>query len=449
MNALATFFLRSFQHGVHPPERKDATASRPTQRMPFMARYILPLQQSPGAPPHPVVQVGERVRRGQPLAEPTAFFSSTLHSPVTGWVRSLGNRRMPGGDFQPAIELEADPYATQRLDPQPRPDWRRMTLDQLVTEVQRAGIVGLGGAAFPAHVKYALPEGQRIRRLLINGAECEPYLTNDHRLMVERPQALLRGIEILHHLLGAEESVIGVELNKADAIAELRRHLYPDQPVRVQPLRVKYPQGAEKMLIKAVFDREVPSGQLPRDLGILVNNVATVVAIADWFERGQPLIDRPLTVSGSGVAEPANLLVPLGTPVREILRLCGGLRAETVEVIMGGPMMGAPVPSLDVPILKGTSGILAFTAREAARPPEYPCIRCGRCLEACPYFLNPSKLARLARARLFEEMKGAGVMDCVECGSCTYSCPSGIPIVQLIRGAKADIRRRKGKGTPP
>jgi len=445
MSNLAHLFLRGFQHGVHPPEHKGRTASLPIQRMPFMDRYVLPLHQNLGAPPRPLVRVGDRVLRGQPIAEPTAFFSTTLHSPVTGWVRALGSRRVAGGGFEPAIEIEADPYATQRLDPQPRPDWRHMSLDQLVTEVQRAGIVGMGGAAFPAHVKYALPDGQHIRYLLINGAECEPYLTNDHRLMVERPQALLRGIEILHHLLGAEQSVIGVELNKADAIYELRRHIHADQPIRVQSLRVKYPQGAEKMLIKAVFDQEVPSGQLPRDLGILVNNVATVVAIADWFERGQPLIDRPLTVSGGGVASPANLLVPLGTPVREVLRMCGGLREDTVEVVMGGPMMGTPIPSLDAPVLKGTSGILAFTAQEAARPPEYPCIRCGRCLEACPYFLNPSKLARLARVRLFEEMKGARVAECVECGSCTYACPSGIPIVQLIRGAKADIRRRKGK----
>ena len=196
--------------------------------------------------------------------------------------------------------------------------------------------------------------------------------------MVERPQALLRGIEILHTLLGTEQTVIGVELNKADAIADLRRYIKSDQPVRVQPLRVKYPQGAEKMLIKAVFDLEVPLGQLPRDLGIIVNNVATVVAIADWFEQGLPLIDRPLTVSGSGVTAPANLIVPLGTPVREVLRVCGGLREDTVEVIMGGPMMGTPV-TLEVPVLKGTSGVLAFTSQEAARPPEYPVLyRCGR-----------------------------------------------------------------------
>ncbi|MCP4042126.1 MAG: RnfABCDGE type electron transport complex subunit C, partial [Gammaproteobacteria bacterium] len=211
----------------------------------------------------------------------------------------------------------------------------------------------------------------------------------------------------------------------------------------VKGLPVKYPQGAEKMLIKATYGKEVPAGQLPRDLGISVNNVGTVVALADYFETGMPLIERVVTVSGPGIPYPANLMVPLGTPVREVLRFCGGLKEETREVIMGGPMMGAPVASLDVPILKGSSGILAFTAQETARPKEYACIRCGRCVEACPYFLNPSRLARLGKARMFEEMTTYHLMDCVECGSCTFSCPSGIPIVQLIRTAKDHIRNRK------
>jgi electron transport complex protein RnfC len=415
--------------------------------MPFMERYVLPLNQNLGAPPQPIVQVGDRVLRGQPIAEPKAFFSTTLHSPVTGWIRAIGNRRMAEGGFQSAIEIEADPYATQRLDPQPRPDWRKMSRDELANEVQRAGIVGLGGAALPAHVKYVLREGVKIRTLIANGAECEPYLTNDHRLMLERPQALLRGLEILHTLLGAEQTIIGVELNKSDAIAELRRHIKPDQPVRVVPLRVKYPQGDSKMLIKSLLGIEVPPGVRSADLGIIMNNVGTLAAIADWFEQGLPYIDRRITVSGPGIKEPANLLVPLGTPVREVLRVCGGLTDDTKEVIMGGPMMGTPVASLDAPIIKISAGVLAFTDREAARPTEYPCIRCGRCVEACPYFLNPSKLARLAKARLFEEMKAVGVGECVECGSCTYACPSGIPIVQLIRSARADISRRKGKSS--
>lgn len=441
MKLLPTFFRRGFAHGVHPQGFKEQTADLPTQRMPFVNRYVMPLNQHLGAPAKPVVEVGERVQRGQLIARPGAFVSTSLHSPVTGQVRAIANRRFPGGVFARSIEIQTDPYATQRLDSRPPVDWRNLTRDEFVDRVQDAGIVGMGGAAFPSHVKYSIPEGQRIDHLLVNGAECEPFLTNDHRLMVERPDALLRGIEIILHNLGAREATIGVELNKPDAIAALERHLKPSQPINVAPLHVKYPQGAEKMLIKAIYNKEVPAGELPRDLGIAVNNVGTVVAIADYFETGLPLIERILTVSGPGIQNPSNLLVPLGTPIRDVLRYCGGLKDAAVELIMGGPMMGMPIASLDVPILKGSSGILAFTQSETSRPKEYPCIRCGRCLEACPYFLNPSRLARLSKARLYEEMKNYFVMDCVECGSCTYACPSRIPIVQLIRTAKSQLRQ--------
>ena len=441
MKLLADIFQRGFRHGVHPQGFKEQTADLPTQRMPFVSRYVMPLNQHLGAPAIPLVEVGDRVQRGQLIAEPGAFVSTSLHSPVTGRVRAIANRRYPGGVFARSVEIETDPYATQRLTARPTLDWHRLSPDDFVAQVQYAGIVGMGGAAFPSHVKYSIPEGQQIEHLLVNGAECEPFLTNDHRLMVERPEALLYGIDILLHNLGAREATIGVEMNKPDAIEALEKAIRPDQPIRVVPLHVKYPQGAEKMLIKAIFDREVPAGELPRDLGIAVNNVGTVVAIADYFENGMPLIERIVTVSGPGIEKPSNLVVPLGTPVREVLRYCGGLKDDAMELIMGGPMMGTPIASLDVPILKGTSGILAFTASEAGRPKEYPCIRCGRCLEACPYFLNPSRLARLSRARLFEEMQNYSVMDCVECGSCTYACPSRIPIVQLIRTAKSQLRQ--------
>lgn len=443
MITLPALFNKSFSHGVHPPGFKEQTADLPVQRMPFVGRYVMPLNQHIGALSKEIVEIGQRVERGEMIAEPGAFVSTSLHSPVTGWVRAVANRRFPGGVFTRSIEIETDPYATQRLVPRSPAQWNDLTPEAFVSQVQSAGVVGMGGAAFPAHVKYSIPEGQQIDTLLVNGAECEPFLTNDHRLMVERPQALLRGIEILLHNLGAKQAVIGVELNKPDAIEALERHITPGQPVRVAPLHVKYPQGAEKMLIKAIFGKEVPAGQLPRDLSMAVNNVGTIVAIADWFDTGMPLIERILTVSGPGIENPSNLIVPLGTPVREVLRYCGGLKKGAMELVMGGPMMGTPIASLDVPVLKGTSGLLAFTETQSFRPKEYSCIRCGRCLEACPHFLNPSRLARLSKARLFEEMRSYHVMDCVECGSCTYSCPSGIPIVQLIRTAKSQLRQPK------
>ena len=443
MKALRALFRRSFAHGVHPNEHKVLTADLPTQRMPFVGRYVLPLNQHLGAPAKPVVSPGQRVHRGQRIAEPSAFVSTSLHSPVTGRVRAIGRRRYPGGLFSQAIEVEADPYATQRLVEERPPSWRSLSLDDFVSVLQDSGIVGLGGASLPAHVKYSLREGIRIKYLIANGAECEPYLTNDHRVMVERADALLRGIEILQTRLDAQETIIGIELNKPDAIEILNRRIRPAQRIRVAPLRVKYPQGDSKMMIKSLLDIEVPAGLHAADLGIIMNNVSTIAAIADWFDIGMPYIDRMVTVSGPGIGRPSNLLVPLGTPVREVLRYCGGLSEDTREVIMGGPMMGTPIASLDAPIIKSSSGVLAFTAAETARSREYPCIRCGRCVEACPYFLNPSRLARLAKARMYDEMKRIQVMECVECGSCTYSCPSGIPIVQLIRTAKRNIRSHK------
>ncbi len=431
---------RGFAHGVHPAEHKERSAQLAIQRAPFVSRYVMPLDQHLGVPAQPVVQAGERVRRGQPIARPGAFVSVALHSPVTGRVRAVEPRRDAGGELAPAIEIEADPFATQRPAARPPVDWRALSTEQFTDHLRQAGIVGLGGAAFPTHVKLTLPPGKRIERLVANGAECEPYLTCDHRLMVERPAALLRGIEMVRRQLGARHVTIGVEANKPDAIAALRRHLTPQHPVEVVALRVKYPQGAEKMLLKTLFGLEVPAGGLPRDVGVTVSNIGTLVAVADYFDTGLPLVERVVTVSGPGVAYPANLIVPLGTPVRDVLRFCGGLSDDTRTVVMGGPMMGTPLASLDVPVVKGTSGLLAFTEQEARAPRQYPCLRCGRCVRACPHFLNPSRLARLAQAGRYEEMREWFVDDCVESGCCTYSCPSGIAIVQLIRTAKAALR---------
>jgi len=462
----------SFRHGIHPREHKEATEHLPIARMPFVERYVLPLSQHTGAPCKPVVQVGERVERGQVVAEAGGFVSMTLHAPVTGTVSAIAQRTHPAGKLVQAIEIEADPFSTQEIVPQrpagaPAPE--ELSADQFVAEIQRAGLVGMGGAAFPTHVKYKPPEGKVVRRLVLNGCECEPFLTSDHRVMVERPEAILRGAEIVARHLGVEEVVIGVELNKPDAIRVLKEAVAarpplvlpaapsPDGsagaadpsgsktvPIRVVPLKVKYPQGAEKMLIRAIYGEEVPSGGLPLDVGAVVNNVGTMAAVADWFDRGIPLIERIVTVAGPGVDRPANLLVPVGTPVRAVLDHCG-LDHDTREVVMGGPMMGQPLASLDVPVLKGTSGLLAFTETETLVPREYTCIKCGRCVEACPQFLNPSRLAKLARAGRWADIEAYSVMDCVECGSCSYSCPSGIPIVQLIRVAKSSLREQKAK----
>ncbi|MHC4083021.1 MAG: electron transport complex subunit RsxC, partial [Planctomycetota bacterium] len=435
----------SFRHGVHPHEHKEQTAALPLERMPFVDRYVLPLSQHTGAPCTPMVNPGARVRRGQVIGAPGGFVSTTLHSPVTGRVIAIAPRRHPNGQMVECIEIEADAYSMQQLNGSGPVDWKSLSLDEFIDQVQRAGLVGLGGAAFPTHVKYKLPEGRRCQRLVVNGCECEPYLTCDHRTMVEMPDVVVRGAEIVATTLEADASVIGVELNKPDAIDALKRVIPDRLKLDVVPLRVKYPQGAEKMLIKALFGEEVPAGKFPIDLDIVVNNVASMAALADWFDRGQPLIERAMTVAGPGVERPSNLIVPVGTPVRAVLQHCG-IRNDTRQVVLGGPMMGQPLASLDVPVLKGTSGILAFTEQVISHPPEYACLRCGRCLEACGNFLNPARLARLAKAGRWEELEESYVMDCMECGACTYACPSAVPVVHLIRAAKAAIRQRKAKG---
>jgi len=442
-------FAKTFHHGVHPQGHKEATEHLSVARMPFVERFLMPLSQHSGAPAKPVVKPGDAVRRGQVIAEPGGFVSTTLHSPVTGRVVSIKPAHHPNSQLVESIEIEADPFATQRLEAGPPIPWRELSADDFIAAVQHAGLVGMGGAAFPSHVKYKLPEGKKITRLVANGCECEPFLTADHRTMVERPGEVLRGVEILGSRLGVEEAAIGVEKNKPDAIEALERTLGARADagfeIRVVPLAVKYPQGAEKMLIDAVYGLEVPSGGLPLDVGILVNNVGTLAAMADYFDRQVPLIERVVTVAGPGVRRPANLLVPVGTPVRAVIDHCGGLTHETRELVMGGPMMGMPLASLDVPVLKGTSGLLAFTEAEGRLPTEYNCIRCGRCAEACPQFLNPSRLARLARVGRYDEMERLFALDCMECGSCSFACPSGIPIVQLIRVGKQRVRETKAK----
>jgi len=437
---------KTFRHGVHPAEHKEQTEHLPGERMPFVDRYILPLRQHLGAPCQPVVAVGDQVQRGQLVAAPGGFVSMSLHSPVTGRVSAIALRRAPNGQMIESIEIDADPFASQRAPQRPPVDWKSLDIDAFIAQVQQAGLVGMGGAAFPSHVKYKLPEGRWCQRLVINGCECEPYLTCDHRLMVEQAAKVVRGMEILATKLGAEQAVIGVEMNKPDAIDALREaaDANADFEVEVSPLKVKYPQGAEKMLIKALFGEEVPAGKLPLDLNTIVNNVGTMAALAEWFDDGIPLIERLLTVSGPGVERPSNLLVPVGTPVREVLQHCG-LAKDTRQVVMGGPMMGTPIASLDVPVLKGTSGLLAFTEAAVQHPTEYACVRCGQCLESCGNFLNPSRLARLARAERLDELEQSYIMDCVECGACTYTCPSGVPIVHLIRAAKASIRERQAR----
>jgi len=433
----------TFRHGVHPEEYKQLTDSCRVERMPFVDEYILPLSQHLGAPNIPLVQKGSKVKRGQKIAAANGFVSVALHSPVDGTVSGIALTEHPNGQMMQSIIIKADPFSTQQLTPTfPKP-YEDMDVKEFIAAVQEAGIVGLGGAAFPAHVKFSIPEGKTCRYIMINGCECEPFLTSDHRTMVEYPDEVIDGIRILMHFIKAEKTFIGIETNKPEAINILHeRSVASGLPVEVVPLKVKYPQGAEKMLITAILDKEVPTGKLPLDVETLVTNVSSVAAISQLFRKGQPLIERIVTVTGTAVKRPSNVLVPFGTPMRNVVELCGGITSDAARILLGGPMMGMVQKSLDIPVVKGTSGILILTAEEVRDLSQYNCIRCSRCVEACPMFLNPSLLGLLAKNGLWEEMEENHVMDCFECGCCSYVCPSAIPLVQSFRVGKGIIRER-------
>jgi electron transport complex protein RnfC len=309
--------------------------------------------------------------------------------------------------------------------------------------VKDAGVVGLGGAAFPTHVKLTPPEGAELDTLILNGCECEPYLTSDHRTMAEYPDRVLLGTRIMMMCLGVRRAMIGIEKNKPDAIEALTAALPSDLDITVHPLTVKYPQGAEKMLIDALLKREVPSGKLPLDAGVVVQNVGSIAAIAEVFETGLPLVERIVTVTGKGIRRPSNLIVPVGTKLRDLIAMCDGLKEDAFEIVFGGPMMGASQANLDVPLLKGTSGVVVLSEEECRRAETHACIRCGHCLDACPIFLNPQHLGALARAGRYEEMNDYHLADCMLCGCCSYTCPSNIPLSQLFQMAKTALWKRQ------
>ena len=439
ISTLSSWFGPGFRHGVHPPDHKELSDRLPIRRMPFPDEVVLPLSQHAGAPARCLVGPGDRVERGDRIGEAQGYVSVPIHASASGEVVEVGLWPHPSGGFKEAVRIRVDPRSAQIPRPRMVPRWEGLTPDQVRAAVQDAGVVGLGGAAFPTHVKLKAPDDARIDLLLVNGAECEPYLTSDHRVMVEHPERVHFGTRIMMQCLGVDRAVIGVEKNKPDAVERLRATIPDDLDITVLPLRVKYPQGAEKMLIKAATGREVPSGKLPAHAGTVVQNVGSIAAIAEVFETGYPLIERIVTVSGPGIREPANLVVPVGTKARDVLAFCGGLTDDATEVLFGGPMMGAPQPDLDAPVLKGTSGIVALTASHVRT--VHPCISCGHCLDACPVFLNPTRLGKLAQAGRYQEMLDLHLMDCMVCGSCSYVCPSNIPLSQMFALAKTAVRK--------
>ncbi len=442
-----TAFLRSFLHGVHPPESKHLTAAKAIRRLPFPDELVLPLSQHAGQPARAIVKPGDRVERGDKIADADGWVSSPVHASAAGTVVDIELQPHSSGSYKTAIRIAVEPHSAQIPRPRVIPDWHGLSGDELIEAVRQGGVVGLGGAAFPTHVKLKPPEGRAIERLVLNGCECEPYLTTDHRTMVEYPERVHLGLRIMMRCLGAKRALIGVENNKPDAIEALRRTKPDDLEVEILGLTVKYPQGAEKMLIKALIDREVPEGGLPLDVGVVVQNVASVATIAEVFETGLPLIERIVTVTGPGIRRPENLIVPVGTRIRHLIDACGGLTDDAAEVVLGGPMMGTALGDLDAPVMKGTTGVVVLTEADVRGRVTHPCIRCGRCLEACPVFLNPQLLGSLAGKGRLDAMGDNHLGLCMVCGCCSYVCPSNIPLSQMFGAAKTDLRRKAQRET--
>ena len=439
---MLTSLKNTFKHGVHPPENKEETNGLPIRQFPFAPLIILPIQQHIGSPPQIIVKEGQEVSRGQLLAKANGYMSVPLHAPVSGKIRKIGNVPLISGQTSIGIYMETFPYSGQEvIEGNPIP--LSASTEEILKGIQDAGIVGLGGAAFPTHVKLKIPEGKTCDHLIINGIECEPYLTTDHRVMLEQAEDIFTGIRYLLKVTGAKEVIIGIEANKQDAAEHLSGKVPADLPVKVQVVPVKYPQGAEKMLITSLLGKEVPSGGLPIEVKAVVVNVATTAEIGRLLPHGQGIQERVITITGPGVKKKGNYLIPIGTPLRYVLEQVGAVD-NISEVYMGGPMMGVSASSLDISIVKGTSGIVVFGGNEVKKVDKiYPCIKCGACVDACPIFLNPSKLGILAKFEAYDTMaEKFNLMDCFECGSCSYVCPSNIPLVQYFRLSKGIVRKR-------
>ncbi len=442
--------------GIHPHEYK-LTASQPVKDFGLPLEVVLPFSQHIGAPAQCCVEKGAHLLRGEIVARAGGFVSANVHTPISGTVKSIGKVQSAFGTPADALTIvasEEDHLSDLKLSEAPEPIRDQAMIDKLTHEeilsiIDQAGIVGLGGATFPTKVKLSPPPGCKAEILIVNGVECEPFLTNDHALMLERPVEILQGMRLLMRAVGVKRAVIGIENNKRDAIKAFLENVDAFAGIEVMPLKVKYPEGGEKQLIEAVIAKEVPSGGLPIAVGAIVQNVATVYAVWEAARYGTPLIERVLTVTGPSLERPGNYRVPIGTSLKEVIEFAGGVPEDTGKIILGGPMMGRTAATIDAPTTKGVSGILMLPQSLSARKQVSACIRCGRCVEACPMGLEPYLLAALSSLSRWDDAENEKVLNCIECGSCSFICPAARPLLDYIRLGKsrvsAIVKSRKQK----
>ena len=439
--------IKSFRGGIHPNGNKGYTADKSIEIALLPSKAIIPVSQHIGAPCSPIVVKGDFVKKGQVIANSTAFVTSPAHASISGMVIDVAEYPHPVFGKCLSIVIENDGL-DEWIEGIPfERDWEKLNDNEIKDIIKQAGIVGMGGATFPTHVKLSPPKEKKIDTFILNAAECEPFLTADYRMMLEYSQRIVTGVKIVMKVLGVQKAYVGIEDNKPDAVIAMQK-AFEGTTVEVKAIPTKYPQGAEKMLIKVLADREVPSGSLPMDVGVVVQNVGTVIAICDAVVNGIPLIQRVTTISGSAVKEPKNLLLRIGTTFEDAIENCGGFVEPPAKIIMGGPMMGFAQSNLKVSIIKGVSGILGLNKKDINNGKQSPCIRCGKCVSVCPCGLNPSMLSILGEKNMYEEAKiEQNLFDCAECGSCVYVCPAKRNIVQYIRYCKmkntADAAKKK------
>lgn len=426
--------------GIHPAGNKLSAGSS-IQVLPVPEVVKVPVAQHIGAPAQPIVAKGDIVKVGQLIAQSAGFVSANVHSPVSGTVEKI-DEFVDGNGYKKMavfIKVEGDEWL-ETID-RSTDIKREITMEpaDIVKRVGEMGLVGMGGATFPSHVKLSVPQGKKCEALIINGVECEPYLTSDHRLMLEKGEEILIGVKILMKALNVSKAFIGIENNKPDAIEHLTELAKAYSGVTIQPLKMRYPQGGEKQLIDACIGRQIPSGKLPIDVGAVVQNVGTAYAVYEAVQKNKPLIERVVCVTGKPLQNPSNFLVRIGTPVQTVIDAAGGVPENCSKIIGGGPMMGRAFTQLDVPVIKGTSGILLMNDEESKRGEIQNCIRCAKCVSVCPMGLEPFLLSKVSSLGMLDKAEAERIMDCIECGSCSFTCPSNRPILDYIRLGKGKV----------